>query len=162
MEEAVDKFDEIIKFSHESISTKDARELLGINVHVKNNNQENNVTDTKKTCADRIIDEFHSRENYLHDIYQAINSNEPFDGYEEASDCLMEFPLSIDEYKLTEIALSTGGPGDWISIKSRVDDGQVLSVTYHFNDWFDHASMEVPEDSPMYEYAVNMIDLLGS
>lgn len=163
MEEAVDGFDEIIKIGFESISISEAKEHLDINIRVQTDREVSYMSsiEDKKTCAERIVDEFHSRESYIYDIYNAIENDEPYEGYEDAQRLLDELPLGYDCHKVIDIHLSTGGPGDWLSVKINEIDGQVMSVHYHFNDWFDHASMVVDDDSPLYTYAIDFVDSLG-
>lgn len=64
---------------------------------------------------------------------------------------LGEYPLCLTVKRVLRVDLSTGGPGDWLEVV--LDDGEVQSVTYHFNDWFDHAERSVSEDSPLWRAA---------
>lgn len=67
-------------------------------------------------------------------------------------DSLYDYGLSVEKFTLIRWQLSTGGPGDWLDIK--VDaDGDVFAVEYHFNDWFDHAQVDVSANSPLWELA---------
>ena len=69
--------------------------------------------------------------------------------YNEES--LYELPLGMSKYTVFKIELSTGGPADFI--KAYVDDEGIIDrVTYHYQDWFDGAEMEVDENSHMWEF----------
>lgn len=67
--------------------------------------------------------------------------------------------LSVDTWKITTICFSWGGPSDYLEIQH--DSGEIIKVTYRFSDWFDTATREVQEDSPLYDYAKNALELLG-
>lgn len=55
-----------------------------------------------------------------------------------AQERIYELPLSVQKLTVYRVDLSTGGPGDWL--EAFVDsDGEITRITYHFNDWFDHA-----------------------
>lgn len=59
-----------------------------------------------------------------------------------------ETPLDVSSYRTFRVDLSTGGPGDWLEVQCSGstpayeggdDTYEVERITYHFNDWFDHA-----------------------
>lgn len=81
--------------------------------------------------------------------------------YTETS--LDELPIGISVSKVVKIQLSWGGPADYIEIyvSGYPDQEAIDKVVYHYQDWFDGASMIVPEDSDMFEYAVWFIDMYG-
>lgn len=67
-----------------------------------------------------------------HDDMNALNER----AYEWAN----EYPLAVTKLTVVRIDLSTGGPGDWL--EAHVDDDKdIRRIEYHFNDWFDHASV---------------------
>lgn len=72
--------------------------------------------------------------------------------YEEAAERISELPLGVSVKRVLRIDLSTGGPGDWLEADVD-DDGTVDSVTYHFNDWFDHAERTVDSGSALWRAA---------
>lgn len=72
---------------------------------------------------------------------------------EAAYDHLHEYPLGVSVKRVLRVDLSTGGPGDWLEIEQDSDDGEVLDVSYHFNDWFDHAERRVDTGSALWHYA---------
>lgn len=54
-------------------------------------------------------------------------------------------PLSLEVKRSVRILLSTGGPGDWIDVD--VDEqGSILGGSYHNQDWFDHAEVELDDE----------------
>jgi hypothetical protein len=118
------------------------------------------MSSKQATCSERISDHLASREEMLDDIFNALDNDEEHDEYGDPLDFLYSgFPLSIDKITIMKVQLSTGGPGDWIEVYM-YDDSEIQKVTYHFNDWFDHASMTVPEDSSMYRYAEMLVEAL--
>lgn len=89
------------------------------------------------SCEERIPFRLESRLEDINDLLFRENS-----GDETASDEIFELPLGISEYSVVRIDLSTGGPGDWF--ECHIDkDGSIQVIEYHFNDWFDHASLKL-------------------
>lgn len=113
----------------------------------------------KQSCSDRIQKHFDSRNEYLEEVSEAMANGESYDGYEDAVDAWNEFPMAISAEKITQIKieLSWGGPSDYIMVDV-YDDGEIKSAEYHFADWFDHAKMNIPKGSYMYDYVVNIVD----
>lgn len=113
---------------------------------------------SEKSCADRIKDELQKRNELLEEIYEKIESEDD-EEREEALEELYNLPLSIDKFEIIKIALSTGGPGDWIEVM--VDEqGYIHKMTYHFQDWFDHASISLDKYCYMWQYASEVVDSL--
>lgn len=81
--------------------------------------------------------------------------------YTETS--LDELPIGISVQKVIKVQLSWGGPADYIEIyvSGYPEQEGIDKVVYHYQDWFDGASMIVPENSDMFEYAVWFIDMYG-
>lgn len=94
----------------------------------------------------------------LEDIFQCLDEDQEHEDYGDPLDFLYAgLPLSIDRITIVKIQLSTGGPGDWIEIYM-YESGEIQKVTYHFNDWFDHASVSVDTDSSVYRYAEMIVE----
>lgn len=75
------------------------------------------------------------------DEFEEIGSN--FDDLNEsARTAIWELPLGVSSYRVFRVDLSTGGPGDWLEVTCSGD----TRITYHFNDWFDHAERELHGD----------------
>lgn len=64
---------------------------------------------------------------------------------ERAQERIWEMPLSVEVIRVVKILLGTGGPGDWFEATVD-DDGSITRIEYHFNDWFDHADINVSDD----------------
>lgn len=110
-----------------------------------------------QTCAERIQDQFNSRNSDIEELMDKVHNQE--DDYEEAQEELDNLPLDIQHFKVVKILLSTGGPADWV--EARLDSyGMVVNMTYHFQDWFDHASIEVPSNSYVWDYVLQLVDIL--
>lgn len=114
------------------------------------------------THHERMKQSLESREAYVEKMFDAMDSNEPFEDYEDASDAFYELPIGIDIKKIVKIHLSTGGPGDWLEVEvSEIRDMiEIDRVDYHFTDWFQHDQMKVYPNSPLYRYAEQTVDTL--
>ena len=104
------------------------------------------------TCAERIGDDLAMTQEHFRDLFARAD-----DGQDEASEEIYEQAYGISKYTLVKIELSGGGPSSWLEVKLD-SENDVMSVFYFFADWFDVASREVPEDSPLYRYAVQMLE----
>ena len=102
-----------------------------------------------------------SREEYIQELVDATNDTEDITGVlaDSAYETLNELAQAIDTVQFTKITLSWGGPADYLEVKHQ--DGDVISVTYRYSDWFDTARREVSFDSPLYDYAIGIIDGLS-
>lgn len=114
---------------------------------------------TEKSCSETILENMKRRESLLTEIYKAADNGIDFED-QDPVDALYELPLGISRHEIIRIHLSTGGPADWLEVE--VDCRTVASVKYHTSDWFDHAEVYVSEDSPLYRYAEETVELLDS
>jgi hypothetical protein len=105
------------------------------------------MTTKQETCAQRIDEMMKSREEDIN----ALISNPDSDWSDDPA-------LSIDRTEIVSICLSWGGPADYIEITLK--DKEVQKVEYRFSDWFDTATVEIPDDSPLYQYAMFQLDML--
>jgi hypothetical protein len=112
----------------------------------------------KKTCAELVYEKMLDRSVQLEEINDIINDIES-DGekIEEAVEELNNLALEISSFKVIKILFSTGGPSDWLEAKLD-DEGDLIGLTYHYADWFDHASSNVPENSYLWDYALQIVD----
>lgn len=71
---------------------------------------------------------------------------------ERAEQRAYDLPLGVSSFRVFRVDLSTGGPADWLEVRTSGDTPvyesggepyEVESVTYHFADWFDHAAREL-------------------
>ena len=100
------------------------------------------------TCRERIEQEMRGREEQI----RALVSNPD-------SDWIHDDPaLSIDRREVFTICLSWGGPADYLEVTT--NDGEIEKIIYRFSDWFDTATLEVEEDSPLYEYARFQVEMM--
>lgn len=103
-----------------------------------------------KSCAGRIKESLISLNNDL----TKVMSNENYDDY------FNDPALSVDRFQLTSVCLSYGGPSSYLEIKHL--DGEIISVTYRFSDWFDTATLPVFEHEPAYEYARSIVERISN
>ena len=68
-----------------------------------------------------------------------------------------EYALGVDVHKRYRIHLSTGGPASFIEVITD-DKDNIEDVYYHFQDWFDGAKRKVDETSPIYRYAMMILE----
>jgi len=104
----------------------------------------------QETCQDRIKESLST----LNDDLKAMMDNPNHDDYFD------EPALSVDNFQLTSVCLSYGGPASYLEIKH--SEGEVISVTYRFSDWFDTATLPVYEGEPAYVYAVSIVESLDN
>lgn len=115
-------------------------------------------TEKKKKCADLVVDKMVERSSQLKKIDTTISDVDSTDEQiEEAFEELNNFALGISTYRVIKIELSTGGPADWLELEVD-DDGSARRLTYHYADWFDHAEFKVPENSYLWDYALQIAD----
>lgn len=96
------------------------------------------------SCEARLPDHLTRRLEHVADIQRRIGSDD-VNVSEEAQDEFYELPLSVELVRRVKVLLSTGGPGDWFECVVD-DDGDIGLVEYHFQDWFDHASVVLDGD----------------
>lgn len=122
--------------------------------------REHQVMEAKQNkCADLVENQMWERSSQIEDLNNIISESEDVEKIDEAIMELGDLPLEITTFKIVKVLFSTGGPGDWIEIKLN-DEDDVLGVTYHYQDWFDHAQIKVPESSYLWDYAIQLIDTL--
>jgi len=114
------------------------------------------MTVKEATCAERIAEHIANEEEAMKAIYEAIDSDNDLDR-EQGYESLYDYALGVDTRQETIITLSWGGPASYLEVTHR--GAEVYTVTYRFSDWFDTATVEVGEDSPLYQYACEVIEL---
>jgi hypothetical protein len=98
-----------------------------------------------------------NEEEALKEIYSQIDGDDDATR-EEGYEALHEYALGMDSRQETVITLSWGGPASYLEITHR--GAEIYTITYRFSDWFDTSTKEITdEDSPLYRYAQEMIDL---
>jgi hypothetical protein len=112
-------------------------------------------------CADKIAQELFLREEDLLDYYRIIDSDDVLEAdRDRAREAINEMAYGIDTRTVSRVIWSGGGPADYLEITHK--DGEVLAVDYLYQDWFDGAKLSVPEDSPAYRYALELIEILNA
>lgn len=108
-------------------------------------------------CAERIESELANTEEQLRELYTRFDSGDDV-ANEEASIELNEYPLGINTSQFTRITLAYGGPAEYIEV---IHDGyDIIRATYRFSDWFDTATLELGEESPLYRFAQEVIETI--
>ena len=107
-------------------------------------------------CADRIASELANTESYLREVYTRLESDDAV-ANEEASIELNEYPLGISTAQFTVITLAYGGPAEYIEVTH--DGFNIIRAVYRFSDWFDTATLELDESSPLYRFAQEVIEV---
>lgn len=113
-----------------------------------------NNTLENKSCADLIAGELKDREQQLEQLYTLAD-----DGNDDAREQIQEMAYGIDRREIFKVIWSGGGPAD--SLELTVSDGELISVTYVYQDWFDGARLAVDEDSPAYRYALEILEMMA-
>lgn len=108
-----------------------------------------------KTCAERIRDEFDSRNQMIDEFYMWKANPEDFSNY-DGPEHIDEFLLDKTEMRVIKLLLSTGGPADWIEVKLS-SSNEVEEMKYVFQDWFDHAEITFGKDNYMWDFALDII-----
>lgn len=113
-----------------------------------------NDTKERATCADLIAGELKDREQQLEQLYALAD-----DGDDDAREQIQEMAYGIDRREIFKVIWSGGGPAD--SLELIVSDGELISVTYVYQDWFDGARLAVEQDSPAYRYAQEILEMMA-
>ena len=125
------------------------------------------MTNTTKeaTCAERIASHLASEQENLKAIYAVIDGDYDTESDESetaqadnAYEELYNYALGMNTIKETTITLSWGGLASYLEVLH--DGAEITRLTYRFSDWFDTATEQITdEDSPLYRYAQEMINL---
>jgi hypothetical protein len=112
----------------------------------------------KKTCAELVYEKMLDRSVQIEEINDIMGDIESdSEKIEEAVEELNNLALEISSFKVIKILFSTGGPSDWLEAKID-DDGELFQLSYHYADWFDHAEVNVPINSYLWDYVTTIID----
>jgi hypothetical protein len=98
------------------------------------------------TCEERIGEELNHTEAWLSETYRKIDKAEDAGDHAREDELREEVqPYSVSVTSIMKLELSGGGPASWLEV--HLDDSgswpEVVTVIYHFADWFDHAEREV-------------------
>lgn len=115
------------------------------------------MSDREQSCEERIADHLAGRLGDFRGFRtrdEEAYEREAWDEIEETMIERDEYPLAVSVYRTVCVDLSTGGPADWFEV--RIDsDGEPGQITYHFADWFDHASRIL--EGPEYDEALTFL-----
>lgn len=109
---------------------------------------------TEQTCEQRIAGQWSGRREDFERMQKAIETRDNEDDYTE----IQEYPLALSKRVEIRLDLSTGGPADFLTYSVDPEDGSVERITYHFQDWFDGASLALTGDD--FEAAENYLNQL--
>ena len=115
------------------------------------------MTTKEATCAERIASQLASEEENLKAIYEVLDGTNDGAELDEAQEELYNYALGTNTRQETVITLSWGGPASYIEVSH--DGAEIISATYRFSDWFDTATQELDEESPLYRYAQELINI---
>jgi hypothetical protein len=107
------------------------------------------MTTKERKCADLIDENMKDREAQI----KALLNDPDSDGNDDPA-------LSVDSKKVTTVCLSWGGPADYLEITH--DGLEIHKVIYRYSDWYDTATREVYDGSPLYTYAQFILESDGS
>jgi hypothetical protein len=123
--------------------------------------------DTRQaSCAERLPAHLESRlEDFRsmvawRDAWYRADGRTAEDRAEDAQRRIDEYPLAVTFAYSVRVDLSTGGPADFL-VAEVSPEGDVLRITYHFQDWFDGASRSLggPDFDAAEAYIRATIDL---
>jgi len=115
------------------------------------------MTTKEATCAERIASQLASEEENLKAIYEVLDGTNDGAELDEAQEELYNYALGTITHQETIFTLSWGGPASYIEV---IHNGaEIVSVVYRFSDWFDTATQELDEESPLYRYAQELINI---
>ena len=146
-----------------------------------------NNTQTQPTCAELIKDQFNqveqdykNAEHYFNDYDNATEGEqiamkvidkykrEYFSEYEDLFDYVNQTSLSWDyveagtfedqEDGFYRLQLSWGGPSDEFRIYTTQYADEIDVIEYHYMDWFDGSSINVPSDSTSWDVCQMFLD----
>jgi len=118
------------------------------------------MTIKEQTCEERIDSQLSNLEESVTDILKGYYGEREGEGEDQDNESGYEawnnFPLAVTTRQETKIELSWGGPSDFLTVSH--NGSEVITVTYHFQDWFDGATREVSKGSKVWEYARTVIE----
>lgn len=67
-------------------------------------------------------------------------------------------PLGVMSEHIYTITLSWGGPADYIEVRTD-EHGEVVSMHYIYQDWFDGARRPIEEGTYLWQYALETLGI---
>jgi len=90
-----------------------------------------------KTCNERIDLNLESR---IKDMKKIIKAENPIEELNNEA-------LSLTKTEVYKLELSWGGPSDYFTFEYNPENKELISIEYHFLDWFDGAKRNIPYNS---------------
>jgi hypothetical protein len=115
-------------------------------------NDYDNATEGEKIAL-KVIDEHKS--NFFHEyenLFDYVNNDALSWDYIEAG------TFNSKQAGYYRLLLSWGGPSDEFRIYTAQNDHSVDVIEYHFMDWYDGASINVPQDSLSWDVCQMFLD----
>lgn len=115
------------------------------------------MTTKEATCAERIAEQLASEEESLREIFADMENYENDEARDQAYEDFHSYALGMTTRQQTIFTLSWGGPAS--SIEVTHEGADIISAVYRFSDWFDTATEQLDEESPLYRYAQDLINI---
>jgi len=87
----------------------------------------------RQSCEQRIDKELKER---IKDLKKVIQSEDPLEK-------INEYALALSKTVCYRLELSWGGPQDYFIFEYDPESKDLISITYHFLDWFDRAERNI-------------------
>ena len=91
----------------------------------------------------------------LFELYQ--NGGPEGDQSDEGFNQLAEYAAGVEILKTTKLILSGGGPASWLEVTTD-EEGITRKVLFVFEDWFDHAEINVKAGTQAWKFAEFMVE----
>ena len=115
------------------------------------------MTTKEQTCEERISSQLESEEANLKAIYDVLDGTNDGQELDDAYEELHQYALGMSTRQETIITLSWGGPASYIEVIHEGAD--IIRAVYRFSDWYDTATQELDDESPLYRYAQELINI---
>lgn len=98
------------------------------------------MTTKEATCEQLIADRWQGRRRTFDSLVRRANHGWGSTQC-DAIGRMADMPLGVEVETVHTVTLSYGGPADYL--EARVVGGNVQTITYHYQDWFDGASVNL-------------------
>jgi len=99
------------------------------------------MANQKPSCEQRIDEEL---KETIEDIRKIVESEDPVEA-------LNDYALALSKTVNYKLELSWGGPQDYFTFEYDPACRDLVSITYHFLDWFDGAKRSIPPQSKEWQ-----------
>ena len=109
-------------------------------------------------CANRIQGELESLNSNLKPLFELYQNGGPEgDQSDEGFNQLAEYAAGVEILKTTKLILSGGGPASWLEVTTD-EEGIIRKVLFVFEDWYDHAEINVKAGTQAWKFAEFMVE----